>query len=209
MVAFRVNLAQDILRNYICYIWFYYFILEFNIINSSVEDGVFIVVTDKQPIYIKRTSNLLCKIVTLPMRRDKFGINKCGSNWIWWKWCFFFIYYVSLRDRYGTVFLIPLILCIWRMLFHRACEWVAMTYYALRIKSRSFWKKNQHRWSIHQVTAGVKISEEQLVHWSLIPNASFHCLCYLMVLDSNQELQPCVETFPLRILHKPIHTNQI
>ena len=80
MVAFRVNLAQDVLSNHICCIWFYDYILELNIVNASVKDGFFIVVTDNLPIYIKLTLNNLCNIFTLPMRKKKFGINQCVSN---------------------------------------------------------------------------------------------------------------------------------
>ena len=41
-----------------------------------------------------------------------------------------------------------------------------------------------HHCSIHQFPAGVNISKEQLVYWSLIPNAPFRCLNFLPVLDS-------------------------
>ena len=95
MLAFIVNLAQEILSNHICCIWFYNYILESNIVNASVEDGVFIVVTNNLPIYIKRTSNHLCKIFTLHMRKNNFSINQCVSDWIWSKWCLFFIRFIS------------------------------------------------------------------------------------------------------------------
>ena len=201
MLAFRVNLAQDIFSNHIFCIWFYDYILVLNIVNASVEEGFFIVVTDNLPIYIKRTSNHLLNIVTLPMRNNNFGINKCVSNWITWKWCHFFIHCIRLRYQYGTVLLTPRTLRIYCMTFHRNL-WMSHHDLFWFLYQKQLVLKFQLHCSIHQVAAGVNIPKEQLLHWYLIPTASFRWLHYFPVLDSDQELLPCVSSSLIAIIPK-------